>query len=393
MKKIRLIITTVIVTLFVASVYAQTEIRTADELTAIGNDAASLQGSYILLSDITLENWEPIGPAGLVKLSFEGLFDGNGHTITFNSFAPGETEGKLLSETETGLFREIGERGVVKNLKITGEMVYNSGTRTLLIGAIAGTNSGTVQNCISTCKITAKGGKINVGRSFSTNLLGAALGGMLLYTNGVYAGGLTGVNMGKIENCYSTSHIYIDGEGVKCGGGIAGGNGSDTGGTIVQCIATGTITTTGSGGAGKKGYYRCAGCIAGQNCNGGIIENCVALNESLTGHHVKCIVGINASFDTGNNPTNGKVKDSYYQKGITVFKTNDANNKDEKAAKKVETGKGMEGKPIEITETYTQTWWETPKDKKSKFKFTFGDNDDAPWTWNNDEKRPALYWE
>jgi hypothetical protein len=391
MKKIKLV-TTVIATLCSVCIYAQTDIRTAAELAAIGNDAALLQGSYILLSDITVENWEPVGS---FATPFEGQFDGQGHTITVKSISSGETKGNPPVEAEVGagLFCAVGKKGVVKNLKIAGEVAYNSGTRTLYSGAVAGKNAGTIQNCISVCKITAEGGKTNLGRAFSTALAGAAISKVFLYTNGAYAGGLTGVNIGKIENCYSESHISIDGEGIKCGGGIAGGNGSDAGGTIAQCIATGTVTIAGSGGVGTKGYYRSAGGIAGQNCKGGTIENCVALNESLTAYNVKCMVGINTDFDAGNNPAYGKVKDCYYQKGIMIFKTVADADKDKKAAKKAETGKGMEGRPVEIAETYTQTWWETPKGNRSKFAFAFGADDTAPWTWNDAEKRPTLYWE
>jgi hypothetical protein len=389
MGLLKKIVTTVITTLFAVCVFAQTEIRTADELTAIGNDAASLQGGYILLNDITVENWKPIGS---LETPFEGEFNGNGHTITVNSISSDETKSNSPATIGAGLFCAVGKKGVVKNLKMTGEIVYNSGTRTLHIGAVAGKNAGTIQNCVSACKITAEGGKTNLGRSLLTGIAGAAVNKVLLYANGAYAGGLTGVNVGKIENCYAASRISIDGEGIKCGGGIAGGNGSDAGGTIAQCIATGTIITIGTGGTGTKGYYRSAGGIAGQNCGGGVIENCVALNESLTGYNVKCVVGINTAFDAGNNPIYGKVKDSYYQKGITIFNTAGAN-KDEKAAKRAETGKGMEGRPVEMAETYTQAWWETPKGNKSNFAFAFGADDTAPWTWSHTEKRPALYWE
>ncbi|MDR2773837.1 MAG: hypothetical protein LBC19_03675 [Tannerella sp.] len=404
------LIATAIATLFTACIFAQTEIRTTAELQAIDNDAASLQGSYVLLNDITIENWNPIGSP---EMPFDGQFDGNGHTITIKGFSPDETKkqplysyynlffgkaksaklfGEKIAEIHAGLFCIIGKKGVVKNLKMAGETGYNSGTQTLHIGAVAGVNAGTVQNCISVCQITAEGGKVNLGRNLLTAFRGELTNSTLLFTNGVYAGGLTGVNVGKIENCFSASNIFIDGEGIKCGGGITGGNGSNAGGTIAQCIATGTITTTGSGGVGTKGYYRGAGGIAGQHCVGGLIENCVALNEALTGYYVKCIVGADLAFDAGSTPTGGKVKDSYYQKGITISKSIDAG-KDEKATRKAQAGKGMEGKPVEISETHTQTWWETPKDKKSKFAFAFGAGDDAPWTWNDTEKRPALYWE
>ncbi|MDR0560161.1 MAG: hypothetical protein LBG92_08310 [Prevotellaceae bacterium] len=387
MKRIRTI-ETLIVMLSAVCVFAQTEIRTADELAAMCKDETSRWGSYILLNDITVENWKPVGSS---DTPFEGLFNGSGHTVTVKSIVQGETEGKLLDYTPQGLFAVIGKNGSVKNLKIEGEIDCNSGTLTLYAGAVAGKNYGMIMNCVSCCNITVKGGKINFLNIQATRALGAlATGGkMVLYTNGAYAGGLAGINSGEIKNCHSSSNIYIDGEGIKCGGGIAGGSGSDAGGIVAQCIATGTVTTTGKGGAGTKGYYRGAGGIAGQNC--GVIKNCVALNKALTASHVKCVAGINAMFDA--ETQKGDIDDSFYQKEITVFKSTDAEKKDEKTAKKVETGKGMEGSPVEIIETQTQEWWQSPKGKKSKFAFAFGSDDNAPWTWNEALQRPVLYWE
>ncbi|MDR0348234.1 MAG: hypothetical protein LBH90_01920 [Tannerella sp.] len=390
MRLLKKMAATIIATLFAAGIFAQTEIRTADELAAIGQDIASLKGgSYILLHDITVENWEPLG---LLKTSFEGVFNGNGHTITINSLSSNETKSDSNAPIVAGLFCEVGKNGVVKNLKITGEIVYNSGTRTLHIGAIAGINLGTIQNCVSTCKITTEGGKNNFGRTILTGLAGAAINRVFLYENGVYAGGLVGLNSGKIENCYSASHISIDGKGIKCGGGIAGGNGSSEGGTIAQCFATGIVTTIGAGSTGRKGSHRAAGGIAGLNCSRGFIENCVALNESLTARDVSCVVGLNFQFDAGQNPLRGIIKDSYYQKGILIFSANGAD-KDEKATRRAATGKGMEGLPVEMTETQTQAWWETPKGRRSKFAFAFGTDDDAPWSWSDTEKHPVLSWE
>ena len=63
---------------FVMKANAQTQITTAEELASINNDVASLRGRYLLMNDLTVENWTPIGDA---NAPFLGIFDEGGHTI------------------------------------------------------------------------------------------------------------------------------------------------------------------------------------------------------------------------------------------------------------------------------------------------------------------------
>jgi hypothetical protein len=76
--KIKLFVLTVLFVCSVCTVAAQTpiEIYTAEELAAIGKDKNSAKGSYILMNDLILDNWTPIG--------FSGSFNGNGHTVTLS---------------------------------------------------------------------------------------------------------------------------------------------------------------------------------------------------------------------------------------------------------------------------------------------------------------------
>ena len=59
MKKI--FILTALFAAVIGSAVGQTEIRTAEELAAIGTDRETLSGSYILMNDLTLDDWVPIG--------------------------------------------------------------------------------------------------------------------------------------------------------------------------------------------------------------------------------------------------------------------------------------------------------------------------------------------
>lgn len=122
------------------------------------------KGNYILNADLTLENYVPLD-VDLV------CFDGNGHTITINSFAP-----FVNSTIKAGLFAEIRENMIVKNVKVKyvskkvegtyslgyveqGASAYNityfdicGGNATAFsevkFGGLAAVNNGIITNCV-----------------------------------------------------------------------------------------------------------------------------------------------------------------------------------------------------------------------------------------------------
>lgn len=125
-------------------------IKTQTDLEAIGSGAADKY--YILDNDITLEYYFPSG-------TFNGVFDGNGHTITFGDYA-------------NGLFANIGEDGVVQNTHFAGALPNDKGACAVEVqgaiincsSAVSGSeaygfakrlNGGVISNCYSTS--TAKG--------------------------------------------------------------------------------------------------------------------------------------------------------------------------------------------------------------------------------------------
>ena len=88
--------------------------------------------TVVLTADIDLGrvNFSPIP-------IFGGTFEGNGHTISGLNL---EQDGSQL-----GLFRYVAEGGVVKNLKVEGN-VTPGGSRSS-IGGIVGENNGTITGC------------------------------------------------------------------------------------------------------------------------------------------------------------------------------------------------------------------------------------------------------
>lgn len=129
-------------------------IGTAAELAGLAklvNDGTNFSGKTIkLTADIKLNNdavptggneWTPIGDS---SNTFQGTFDGDGHTITglyINDTAAGYNAYK-------GLFGNIAAGAKVQNLIVTGDVAAKEkNSKPRYVGGIVGFNSGTVQNC------------------------------------------------------------------------------------------------------------------------------------------------------------------------------------------------------------------------------------------------------
>ena len=128
---------------------------------------------------------------------FGGTFDGREHTISGIKFDK--------NGSKTGLFRTLGEGAVIKNL--TAEVNLVPGGTGSKAGGIAGVNNGKIINC------TFKGAVKAVS----------------------YVGGIAGQNSGIISECVSSGNIY----GKHYVGGIAGQNT----GTITSCTNGSAINT------------------------------------------------------------------------------------------------------------------------------------------------------
>ena len=185
---------------------------------------------------------------------FNGVFDGNNHVFYNIGF----------DETKNGLFKAIGESGIVKNLIIDSFNVYNVD----IFGVIADVNYGTVENChvynayISGVKDLGGivGENINgtVRRcSFSGTINGSETG----------IGGIVGYNSnGTISEC-SVKDGYISAHSHSMGG-IVGDNTSG----IVENSMNYNLKVDGKGGE--------AGGIAGRVYNG-TLRNCYANQETV----------------------------------------------------------------------------------------------------------------
>ncbi|MCR5080226.1 MAG: hypothetical protein K6B17_02655 [Treponema sp.] len=144
---------------------------------------------------------------------FNGIFDGNGHTITIKKTrSSGDIKKAAVADY-------VGPKGVIKNVVVDGTYNYGSLNGGYLAG-IALTNEGLIINCVNYLN-----SNINVCRN---------------------TGGIVVTNRGKIINCANFGNIKnSDSIGWAMVNGILGGIcGSNSGGRIENCFNYGTIEGT-----------------------------------------------------------------------------------------------------------------------------------------------------
>lgn len=212
------------------------------------------------------------GPIGSVTFPFTGHYDGGKYQISNIHIKQ--------KANNVGLFAFVDNIGVIENLKLVNAEIegeYN-------VGSFAGTNRGTIIGCVSSAKVSgngavggivglnAAGGKTqecgNTGNIFSTN------------ENGMYVGGIVGINNSLVQDCYNHGKINSDKNfNVTYVGGITGlNNGESYNAEIDRCYNIGEII----------GNAR--GQVAGDNLKGGIYNSKWQTSE----------LNKVASFDSGN---------------------------------------------------------------------------------------------
>lgn len=164
-------------------------------------------GSYILKEDITLTNYVPI------DVNLES-FDGNGNTITINSFG-------LFNETKlhAGLFKQVYDGMIVKNVKVKYQS-ENGETGNWSFGFV-GDNEGITYADLCNNKDVA-------------------------YTEAKF-GGITAVNNGIITNCYVTGLVALSASTLEQKSVSSGGNyeiAFNIAGLVAENSETGYITNS-----------------------------------------------------------------------------------------------------------------------------------------------------
>lgn len=141
--------------------------------------------------DMAMQDWTPIG---LSSTGFRGVFDGNGYAIQnlkIDTFSRGTSveSGTLYGG---GLFGIVGDEGTVRHVNVDGVVSTNETmTHCPDVGAVAGGNLGTIEECFSTCR-------------FENFNLGVKSSGW------VTIGGIVGFNKGVVRNCYMIGEMDIN---------------------------------------------------------------------------------------------------------------------------------------------------------------------------------------
>lgn len=174
--------------------------------------------------DLSGTEWEPVGDRNNV---YTGTFDGNGHTISNLAI----TKENLSFGDYCGMFGRVGTNATIQDLTLESVRL-NVGADGILIGALAGSNQGTISNC-----------KVS-GNIFVTN------------NRAGYVGGIVGcMHSGVIQYCHSSASIQ-------------GGNSDYVGGVLGGEYATATVI---------KGCSF-SGSITSDNAVGGIAGHCLYFN-------------------------------------------------------------------------------------------------------------------
>jgi len=246
-------------------------------------DIYSLGKVVELKTDINISGFEFEGIA-----YFNGTFHGNGYTI----------KGMNLKEkgSQQGLFRYIGELGIVADLNVIG-VVSPEGSQEE-IGGIVGVNYGTIINCSFTGAVSGQksvGAIAGINKSYG-QIFECKTNAVVLATD--YTGGIAGVNEGIIDACTNESRVNI--EELDPVLDLAGMDISDLNiaQTIVARNNTGGIAGKSSGvisnctNSGAIGYehtgYNVGGIVGYQN---GVVLNCTNMGTVYGRKDVGGIVG------------------------------------------------------------------------------------------------------
>ncbi len=261
---------------FNLSIYTSTTEEHAEPVTT-ADEFINMQenGNYILINDITLENFSPI-TANIASL------DGNNKVITIKNFDVNTTR------TRYGLFETLGENAILKNVIVNygecDEVLALSGTdlNQFVFGGLTAENNGLIYNCdIMNLSTRAHNISILLDNSISENIT---------------FGGLVGTNNGIITNSRVGTAGYVK---IYA---------TDTSETEVYVNASALSFTLGGSNEALNGFVGIAGGFVG--VNNGTISNSYFANTSLINYSTAVKQSKTAGF-VAQNASQAKITFSY----------------------------------------------------------------------------------
>jgi hypothetical protein len=275
-------------------------IASAADLAKIGVDSEwPLAGSYILGTDISLDEWTPVGSAAWTSASlplaeasapFSGSLDGGGHTIALSGFS-----GDVSGNHYIGIFSAVkgseSAKASIKNLNIISAVnVSVNNTNGTALGLLAGYSEQAEFSDIvlsgafatTSAKVAYVGGIVGYAQkgtlvkdsSTSMNISHSAGtgGGFVASSFYNFVGGFVGIfkDGADTTNCHSTGDVTVIGNAPASqafAGGIAGGSyyafTTECQGDIAYCSNSGDVYCE------VKGFWAWTGGIAGALCGDG----------------------------------------------------------------------------------------------------------------------------
>lgn len=186
--------------------YTVIYISTEEELASLAEncriDTWSADKYIKLENDISLNDY-----ISLTIPSFSGIFDGGGHRISGLEIT--------RAGSAQGLFRYIQEKGVVRNLEISGR-VSPEGTRSQ-VGVLAGVNFGKIINCTVYGSVV---GNQDVGGIVGINETSGEIRSCrsaVIVVGDHSAGGICGTNNGTLNGCNNSGGINVNSTEVEYG--------------------------------------------------------------------------------------------------------------------------------------------------------------------------------
>ena len=280
------IITNVKKDLVLTAVFSK-EIQDFAELQKIGRDPEyPAHGNYCLVQDIDASKTNNPVPIGSQEDPFTGCFSGNDHSIY------GFNYGSEIQQ-HSGLFGYVGEGAEIRDLVLTDVNIPSDGT---YVGGIAGINNGLIINChvsgrfIYDFYTDFRGALAAVNGSSGIIRDSSAI--MEILTQGNYIGAIAGKNYGSIENCFSSGTV----SGNSKVGGVVGGQ---EGGTLLQCFSNANVGATlgeagGTAGSSSSGTF--TRCFASGNvvCSSGFAGGLIGMGFGVSMRHCFALGNVTA---------------------------------------------------------------------------------------------------
>ncbi len=233
------------------------QVATFDQLKNVGTKPSSY---FVQTADIS-GNLDTVNALFGEDNQFNGVYDGNGHTIS-------------QLRINEGLFSYIEEKGVVQNITFSECSVTSANGQP--IGVLAVYNNGTVRSCtFDACVLNTQGGSSHVGAVCGHNNITGTITDCTVKNStfqatkgGSYAGSFTGENSGKLISCSAQTNSItataVAWNSARAGG-ITGVNNAS--GLLNSCsVENCTIKAT-----GHSSSYLESGGVAGYN-NGQITK-------------------------------------------------------------------------------------------------------------------------